>query len=265
MRVLRRQHRQSAVGVWLYGATIMAGGMQHTRQCGLCAARRRHYAFAEKRCHSDECSGQWECRMQSARSAPTTRARRTGSDAKTASRAAVSGDGMQSAPRIAQRAKRRQLATPQCKRNSLQSGSSAEPQPCAARTSLAYVHGTYVPCVLRTLYAECCMLHLTVGRDDRWRGHGDHRRADWLGECRLRENAHKSTQTRARSTGGETAVPVRKSAHRCRRPAARECPAGFRCKQPSGAGYHVARGISCCAGYHAVRDTMPGRLGCALS
>ena len=92
MRVLRRQHRQSAVGVWLYGATIMAGGMQHTRECGLCAARRRQYAFAEKRCHSDECSGQWECRMQSARSAPTTRARRTGSDAKTASRAAVSDD-----------------------------------------------------------------------------------------------------------------------------------------------------------------------------
>jgi hypothetical protein len=23
--------------------------------------------------------------------------------------------------------------------------------------------------------------------------------------------------------------------------------------------------IPCCAGYHAVRDTMPGRLGCALS
>jgi hypothetical protein len=173
---------------------------------------------------------------------------------------------VQNAPRIAQRAKRRRLATPQCKRNSLQSGSSAEPRPCAARTSLAYVHGTYVPCVLRTLYAECCMLHLnlTVGRDDRRRGHGDHRRADWLGECRLRENAHKSTQTRARRTGGETAVLVRKLAHRCRRPAARECPVGFRCKQRSRAGYHNARGISCCAGYHAARDTMPCGIRCRV-
>ena len=207
--------------------------------------------------------------MQSARSAPTTRARRTGSDAKTASRAAVSDDECKThrASRNVQSADswpRRSARGIRCRAVRRPSRGHAP----HAHRSRTYMAPTYLVCCVRCMPSVACCISPLVAMTGGVvtaiivapTGSAN------VGCAKMRTNqrkhAHEALEAKRpylcanqpTVAVGQRRENVQPDFAASNRPARDTMP----CRIPCGM-------IPCCAGYHAVRDTMPGRLGCALS